>query len=88
MFSSRRPPLPLLTAVLFLLISAVLPASAQELSLLGRFETNVFDEGAAEIAAYDATSGLVVFVNADANQVVGLDLASPGNPAEAFTINV
>ncbi|MEQ9095358.1 MAG: choice-of-anchor I family protein [Phycisphaerales bacterium] len=66
------------------------PAIAQtvELEFLGRYETGAFDEGAAEIVAYDAQSGLAFVTNANANTVDALDIADPSNPVLAFTIDL
>ncbi|MEO1076968.1 MAG: alkaline phosphatase, partial [Bacteroidota bacterium] len=55
---------------------------------VGQFETGIFDEGAAEIAAYDARTQRLFFVNADADEVVALDLSDPANPTQLFTIDV
>lgn len=66
----------------------VVSENALQLSLLGTYETGVFDEGAAEIAAYDAKSRRVFFVNADAATVDILDIADPANPTLVGTIDV
>ena len=55
-------------------------AQAPSLRLLGTYETNVFDEGAAEIAAFDAARDRVFFVNADAGTVDVLDLDASATP--------
>jgi 2',3'-cyclic-nucleotide 2'-phosphodiesterase (5'-nucleotidase family) len=67
-----------------------LPVSAQELAatFVGRYETGLFDEGAAEIAAFDPATDRVFFVNANANAVVALDYSDPSNPTEAFSIDL
>ncbi|MEQ8317287.1 MAG: choice-of-anchor I family protein [Phycisphaerales bacterium] len=66
------------------------PAVAQslELEFLGRYETGAFDEGAAEIVAYDTDSGLAFVTNANANTVDALDIGNPANPVLAFTIDL
>ena len=76
--------------LLLLLAGTATPALAQQptLELQGTYETNIFDEGAAEIAAYDTNTGYVFFVNADANEVVALDISDPSNPTDVYTINV
>jgi len=65
-------------------------AVAQPISLefLGRYESGVFDEGAAEIAAYDASSHRVFVTNADANTVDALLISDPANPTLEFTIDL
>jgi len=67
------------------------PALAQQdpsLRLLGTYETNVFDEGAAEIAAFDAARDRVFFVNADAGTVDVLDLDASASPTLLTSIDV
>ena len=63
-------------------------AQAVELEFVGRYETGAFDEGAAEIVAYDADSGLAFVTNANANTVDALDIGDPANPTLAFTIDL
>ena len=50
------------------------------LEVLSTYNTGVFDEGAAEIVAYDPGSRRVFFTNADANSVGILDINDPSNP--------
>ena len=50
------------------------------LTLLGSYSTGVFDEGAAEIVAFDSVSGRLFFTNADANSVSILDISDPAAP--------
>ncbi|HSC80982.1 MAG TPA: choice-of-anchor I family protein, partial [Chitinolyticbacter sp.] len=50
------------------------------LSLLGRFATGVFAEGASEIPAFDAASRRAFIVNAKKGVVEVLDLADPASP--------
>ncbi len=68
--------------------AAALAQSAPELALIGRYETGLFDESAAEIAAYDQATERVFFVNALDNAVVALDVSDPTLPTEAFTISL
>ncbi|MEO0627047.1 MAG: choice-of-anchor I family protein, partial [Bacteroidota bacterium] len=49
-------------------------------TLLGTYQTGVFDEGAAEIADYDPINQQVVFTNADTGTVIILDASDPTNP--------
>jgi hypothetical protein len=79
----------ILTFLLLPLVStSVLAQADPELSLLSRFETNLFDEGAAEITAYDPATQRLFFVNALSNEVVVLDLSAPGAPAELGRIDM
>jgi len=65
-------------------------ANAQEISLtkLSTYETGIFDESAAEIASYDEKNGYLVFVNAEDNEVVILNMADPENPVKVRAIDV
>jgi 2',3'-cyclic-nucleotide 2'-phosphodiesterase/3'-nucleotidase/5'-nucleotidase len=60
------------------------PDSDQEFTLtpIGTFETGIFDEGAAEIVAYDPTTQRAFFTNSDANTVSILDISNPSAPAK------
>lgn len=57
------------------------------LEYLGQHQTGVFDEGAAEIVAYDAATQRVFKVNADAATIDVLDLNDPANPMLMATID-
>lgn len=63
---------------------------SQDMSLqhLSTHYTNIFDEGAAEIAAYDAASKRLFFTNANDNSVGILDIADPTNPVLVATISL
>ena len=54
---------------------------------LGTYSTGRFDEGAAEIVAYDAATQRAFFVNADAGQVQALDLSDPAAPTLVLTLD-
>jgi hypothetical protein len=58
-----------------------------ELRLLGTYETGVFDEGAAEISAYDPSSKKLFVINAQAATVDILDLSNPSRPQKIGTLN-
>jgi 2',3'-cyclic-nucleotide 2'-phosphodiesterase (5'-nucleotidase family) len=51
-----------------------------ELSVLGTYNTGVFDGAAAEIVDYDPVSQRLFFTNADANSVTILDISNPASP--------
>ena len=53
---------------------------AFDLVPIGTYATGIFDEGAAEIVAYDAATQRLFFTNADANSVTILSIADPTNP--------
>ncbi len=71
--------------VMITILALAFGASAQDseltLSILGTYETGIFDEGAQEIGAYDASSGRLYVTNADANVIDILDLSSPSEPS-------
>ena len=79
-----------LAPLLGLLLSSLLAAQAQDLPAerLGTYSTGIFDDGAAEIAVYDAATQRVFFVNASANEVVALNVSDPSAPTEVFTIDL
>ena len=58
------------------------------LDLLGRYESGIFDESAAEIVAHDATNQLVFQVNANSGNVDVIDIMSPATPVLVRTIDV
>ena len=51
-----------------------------KLTPISTFTTGIFDEGAAEINAYDANSQRLFVVNANDNSLDVLDLSNPSNP--------
>ena len=69
-------------------LAPTVSAQDVQLDLLGTYQTGLFDEGAAEIVAYDAATARLFFVNAGANEVVALDASSPSDLQEAFTIGL
>jgi hypothetical protein len=58
------------------------------LEVIGTFETNVFDEAAAEIVSHDPKTQRLFVVNSDAGEVDVLDISDPTNPQRAFSIDV
>ncbi|WOJ98233.1 choice-of-anchor I family protein [Congregibacter brevis] len=58
------------------------------LSLLGRFETGVFDESAAEIVDYDPSTEQAFVVNANSGQIDVIDISSPSTPRLATSLDV
>jgi len=71
----------LLCSFLLLITAATVQAQqAPQLSLLGRYESGIFDESAAEISVFDAASARLFVVNGAKNQVDVLNLANPASP--------
>lgn len=64
------------------------PHKSISLEPIGTHYTGVFDEGAAEVVAFDAATQLVFVINADAKTVQALSIADPTLPTEAFEIDV
>tara|TARA_B110000503_G_scaffold20552_1_gene30960 strand:- start:74748 stop:76586 length:1839 start_codon:yes stop_codon:yes gene_type:complete len=58
------------------------------LSLLGRFETGVFDESAAEIVDYDPATRMAFVVNANSGHIDVIDASSPAVPTLSGTLDV
>jgi 2',3'-cyclic-nucleotide 2'-phosphodiesterase/3'-nucleotidase/5'-nucleotidase len=82
-----------LRSSLLALVGALLAAPltvAQPVSLipLGTYRTGVFEAGAAEIAAYDAATRRLFFVNADANTVSVLDASDAANPTFLYDLDL
>lgn len=63
-------------------------AMAQNLTPVGRYETGVFDESAAEIVAYDKGSKRLFVVNGDAKAIDILDLSDPAAPKKVGALDV
>jgi hypothetical protein len=59
-----------------------------QLREIGRYETGLFDESAAEISAYDASTQRLYVINSGAGTVDVLDLSDPTLPAVLFSISV
>jgi DNA-binding beta-propeller fold protein YncE len=58
-----------------------------ELSVLGSYQSNIFDEGAAEIVAHDPANQRLFVVNADNSTVDVLDVQDPEQPTLLDTID-
>lgn len=58
------------------------------LSLLGRFESGVFDESAAEIVDYDPVTEMAFVVNANSGQIDMIDASSPATPVLSASLDV
>ena len=85
--------LALLVGLLAGLIAAA-TAAAQDferpisLVQVGTYASGVFDEGAAEIVAYDPGSRRLVVVNGDAETIDILDIGDPARPTKVGAIDV
>ncbi|WP_193365068.1 choice-of-anchor I family protein, partial [Neosynechococcus sphagnicola] len=58
------------------------------LTKVGGYSTGVFDQGAAEISAFDSASERLFVVNGAAEGIDVLDLSDPANPVFLFTIDI
>jgi hypothetical protein len=76
--------------VAFSLIVCLVPAQAQELKFekVGSFLTGSFDQGAAEIAAYDPASKKLFVVNGSAKTVDVLDASRPASLNRVMAITI
>ncbi len=80
---------PMKKVLLSLATFVALSAAAQtNLNLIGTYNTGVFDEGAAEIVAYDAENQQVFFTNADAASIGMLDISNPASPSLIKNIDI
>ena len=55
---------------------------------IGRYESGIFDDGGAEIVAFDATTDKLFVVNSGISKIDVLDLTDPANPTKLSTIDV
>ncbi len=62
--------------------------TAVALQFLGRYETGVFDEGAAEIVSFDTASGNLFQVNANSGEVDIISMSDPTSPTYVSSIDV
>ncbi|AFY38823.1 alkaline phosphatase [[Leptolyngbya] sp. PCC 7376] len=59
-----------------------------ELTTIGRYNTGIFDDSAAEISAFDPKSKKLFVTNAATDQIDVLNLIDPANPELEFSIDV
>ena len=59
-----------------------------ELSRIGRYDTGIFDEGAAEITAYDPQSQNLYVINGANKTIDILDLSDPSDPSFISSIEI
>ena len=59
-----------------------------QLNYLSTYRTGIFDEGAAEIAAFDPSTARIFFTNADENSVRIINITDPMNPVEVGSIDM
>jgi hypothetical protein len=76
--------------ILISLVALCVIASAQDFRLakIGGYQTNLFNQAAAEISAYDPASKRLFFVNAQANVIEALNLSDPSRPTAVFRIYI
>ena len=83
--------LPKPIALLLIALFFFLNASAQNeinFNFLSTYRTGIFDEGAAEIAAFDAATARIFFTNASANTLTILDISNPAMPVKVSDIDL
>ena len=59
-----------------------------ELTQIGRYDSGIFDEGAAEITAYDPASKKLFVINSATDTIDVLDVSDPTNPTFNFSIAI
>lgn len=74
--------------LLALTITSALAQGDMQLTPLGTYATGVFDEGAAEIVAYDAASRTLYVVNGNDDVIDMLDMSDPANLTLKGTISL
>lgn len=70
------------------MLASTLGFAQISLTHLSAYETGVFDEGAAEIAAYDSTNQQLVFTNSNDNELEIIDFSDPANPLGITAIDL
>lgn len=83
---STIPDIASTTAPLTTTTQTITPTNALTLTLLSSYETNIFDDGAAEIVTYDPISQTLFVVNANDETVDLLDISEPLTPTLQNTI--
>lgn len=78
----------LLLAAVFMLTGSLATAQSIQLQKIGGYETGIFDEGAAEISAFDPGTSRLFVINAEDASIDVLDLSVPSNPKLAFVIDI
>ncbi len=73
---------------LSLVFSQTQPTDAITLKSIGSYSTGIFDEGAAEISAYDKTSKRLFVINGAQQAIDVLDIAKPEKPVKLFAIDL
>lgn len=71
-----------------ILIAVGTYAQSFQMSAIGAYNTGIFDDGAAEITAYDSTTQRLFFVNAANGSVQVLDISNPASPVLQNTISL
>ncbi|WP_211212040.1 choice-of-anchor I family protein [Flexithrix dorotheae] len=71
-----------------LLLFSTVAANAQELNLLGTYQTGIFDDGGAEIPAYDPATKRLFVTNGGTGMIDMLDLSDPANPTLISSFDV
>lgn len=69
-----------------ILMAAGIYAQSFQINAIGSYNTGVFDDGAAEITAYDTTTQRLFFVNASNSSIQVLDISNPALPKLQNTI--
>lgn len=82
----------LYTVIILMLVSVFANAGGFgrlgiQLEVAGSYHTGVFDEGAAEVVAYDRYSGRVFVVNANDASIDVLDISNPDVPEKVASIS-
>lgn len=74
-------------AALTLAVGTANAGTSVQLELAGTYKTNVFDEGAAEIPAYDAASKRLFVVDGATDAIDVLSLSDPANPVKIGSLS-
>lgn len=76
------------TAALLLTVGSAFAGGINTLNQRGTYASGVFDEGVAEIGAFDPNTDRFFIVNGDTGQIDVLDLSDVDNPTVLFSIDL
>ena len=87
-FNSRLLTAAMCLFTFLLLVTINISAQRVALSVLGTYATGIYNQGAAEIVAYDPQTRRLFVVNGATSKIDVLSIASPSNPTLLFSIDV
>ncbi len=78
----------LLSFFLCIASTALIAQTPNQLSLLGTYQTGIFDDGGAEIPAYDAGTQRLFVTNGSTGKIDVISISNPSNPTLLFSFDI